>query len=271
MPTTPYTYPSTPAPQGGQGAFGAVPGSISLPNPAGALAAQYPDLAKTNSAVSGDILSKLGGQLSPATVQQLQSAAATYATANGMPGSNAIPGTLPYAMNLESLGLNSEQQQQQGIQDYNATIPTVSSTQTLNPALEAQIAEENALNAAAPNPAAAESYAESLYNQYLNQFKKSGGGTGSVSVSQPKPSPASGPTGETTITPSLYSPFATTSGSGMFFNGVWYPTGIGPSSTVAPPIGDMYGNASFPTDPETGATLGNLADIPFGGGGDSGE
>ena len=166
----PYNY--NPTPQGGSGAFGAVPGPVSLPNPAAALAGQYPDLSKTNTVLSGDILSKLGGQLSPATIQQLQNASATFGVNNGMPGANATPGALPYSMNLESLGLNSEQQQQQGIQDYNATIPTVSSTQTLNPALEAQIAEENALNAAAPNPAASESYAESLYNNISTSSKK---------------------------------------------------------------------------------------------------
>ena len=242
-----YSYNANPSPQGGTSAFGMVPGNIPLPNPAADLGNQYPNLPGTNSAVSGDILSKLGGQLSPATIQQLQNASATYGVQNGMPGSNAIPGSLPYSMNLESLGLNSEAQQQQGIQDYNSTIPTVSGTQTVAPALQANIAETNALNAAAPNPAASASYAEELYNQYLNQTKSKGSVPG-PSVSGLNRSPAGTPAGTTSAMP--VAPVTAPGQSGSFYNGVWYPGTTGPTSTLSIPGGNMYGGSGV--DPNTG-------------------
>lgn len=271
----PYQYNVSPGTQGGSGAFGSVPGNISLPNPAADLSEQYPNLSGTNSALSGDILSKLSGQLSPATLQQLQNASATSAVNNGMPGSNAIPGTMPYNTNLESLGLNSEAQQQQGISDYNSTIPTVSGTQTVAPALQANIAEENAINASAPNPAAANSYAQSLYQQYLNSMK--GGPGGSTFGGTSRPSTASpilsNPLASPNINPGAYP----STGQGSFYNGQWYPSGSTPTQGLTPPQGAAGG-----VDPETGLPLNmnlNLQDLmasigqiqPQGGDEGSGE
>jgi hypothetical protein len=75
----------------------------------------------------------------------------------------------------------SEAQQQQGIQDYNSTLPTVAGTQTVTPALQVGVAEQNALDASAPNPteAAAVAFSNMLFQQYLNSMKKGpSGGTG---------------------------------------------------------------------------------------------
>jgi hypothetical protein len=151
-----------PAPQTGQGKFGMVPGVLSLPQPANDLAAQLPGLPQMNKDASSALLSKLGGVLSPGTQNALQNAAATYGTASGMPGAgldwNSLYGNIAGA---------SEAQQQQGLQDYGNLTGAVSSTQTVTPALQSEIAAQNALNSAAPNPADSASYSQQLFNQYL--------------------------------------------------------------------------------------------------------
>ena len=165
----------TPAPRAGTNAFGMVPGTLSLPDPFGDLSAVYPNLGKTNQSVSDTILSKLSGQLSPSTLNSIQNAAAAFGAANGMPGFS--PGTFNFDNALSNIGLSSENLQQQGLQDYNATIPTVSSTQTVAPALQTETANTNAINAAAPDPTQQASYAEQLFNQYLQSLKGPAGGT----------------------------------------------------------------------------------------------
>jgi hypothetical protein len=162
-----------PMPQYGSGAFGSVPGPLTPPNPASNLSGVIPKLGAINSAASGDILSSLQGTLSPGTEHALQNASAEYGVSSGMPGSgldwNSLYGNIAEA---------SEAQQQKGLQDYSSFIPTVNSTQTLDPGLQTNIEATNASNAAAPNPGASASYASQLFNQYLNQFKNpAGGGT----------------------------------------------------------------------------------------------
>src|ERR1700693_1549178 len=116
----PYNY--NPSPQPGYGVYGGGPGPDSLPNPAGDLASQFPGLSRANTLASGDILSELGGRLSPGTVNMIQDASARYGSAGGLPGA-PTPGTLTGNLNLESLGLSSEALHRQGIQDYNSLIP----------------------------------------------------------------------------------------------------------------------------------------------------
>lgn len=155
--------------------FGQVPGITDLPNPAGDLAGQIPGLAGLNSAASGTIGAKLGGSISPATMNALQNAAATYGLTSGMPGlpKNGL------AMNrlFGNIAGFAENQAQQGLADYNSFIPTVSGTQTVNPALQASLSQSNAVNRSAPDPAAAGSHAEGLFNKYLNSLRAGGGGT----------------------------------------------------------------------------------------------
>lgn len=143
-----------------------------MPNPYGDLSKIYPNLSGTNAQVSSDILSKLQGQLSPGTIAAIQNASAQFGVGSGMPGSG-----LSMQRSLRDIGLTSEQEQQQGIQDYNSTLPTVSSTQTVAPVLQANINSQNAMNAAAPDPAAAASYAQQLYNKYLNRMNPQTTGT----------------------------------------------------------------------------------------------
>jgi hypothetical protein len=172
------TFNSNPGPQSNGSPFGYAPGPISLPSPATDLGAQFPNLSGTNSALSGDINAKLGGTLSPGTTNALQDAAATFGVASGMPGSglswNSLYGNLAGA---------AENQEQEGIADYNSTIPTISNTQTVSPALQTEIATQNAIDAAAPDPTASASYAEDLFQNYLQQMEGPAGGTGSASRS----------------------------------------------------------------------------------------
>lgn len=133
--------------QGGTGVFGQVPGNLGLPPVAADLGAQLPGLEGMNDAASNDILANLSGNLSPGTQNALQNASAEYGVSSGMPGSglnwNSLYGNLANA---------STQQQQTGLQEYNSTLPTVSGTQTVSPDLQTQIAFQNAVDAASPNP-----------------------------------------------------------------------------------------------------------------------
>ena len=168
-------YNLNPQPQAGSGIYGSVPGSLSLPNPAGDLGANIPGLSTLNKTASSDILSNLEGKLSPATENALQNASATYGAASGMPGSglswNSLYGNIAGASTAE---------QQLGLQELNPFVSNTSGTQTVAPGLQTQIAGTNASNAASPNPGQSASYAEQLFNQYLNQMRGPGAG-GSVS------------------------------------------------------------------------------------------
>jgi len=155
-------YNVNPAPTSGQGAFGLVPGQTPLPNPSADLASVYPNLSASTGALSSDIMGELQGQLSPATLNNLHNTAATYGVSSGMPGSNALLGSLPSNLNLESLGINTEQLQHQGIGDFLSGTQGVSGTQTVSPALQAEIASSNATLGAAPSPQLADQYALSL-------------------------------------------------------------------------------------------------------------
>ncbi len=175
--TDPTAYSATPSPQSGTNAFGAVPGSLGIPNPAADLSAQVPGLSGLNQGASDLISDELTGGLSPETLNALRNSNASWAAASGMPGS-------PFSYNrLFGNVINaSEDRRRRGLEDYNRTIPTISGTQTVSPALKTQIASENALNAAAPNPRARANYSEShaadLFNKYLENIRGPGGGTG---------------------------------------------------------------------------------------------
>ena len=227
----PYYSATSPTPQPGSGPFGAVPGVIpgvtpvtasytpipsavttGMPDPFGDLSRIYPNLSGTNQAVSGDILSQLAGQLSPSTIAALQNASATFGVGMGTPGS-----AFGANYGVQSVGQTAEALQQQGLQNYNSILPTVSGTQTVSPSVQANIGEfnagaqnqvaqanaaqqnqlsqfnagvgnqanltnlgvteQNALDAAAPNPTQSASYAQQLFNQYLAAMRSPAGGT----------------------------------------------------------------------------------------------
>lgn len=163
---------------GGGGPFGTRVAPIPMPNPAKDLGAQYPNLAGTNAALSGDIMAQLSGKLSPGTLAAMQDYEASLSAGSGMPGSNVIPGTLGYNRGVRDLGLTAEGQVKAGEAAYNSTIPTISRTQTVDPATAANINETNAINLSAPDPAAAQSYAKQLFDEYMTKLRGPGGGSG---------------------------------------------------------------------------------------------
>jgi hypothetical protein len=146
-----------------------------------------------NSALSQNILDQLGGNISTNSLDALRNAAAQWGVGSGLGVDNGA-GLMTNKLFGNVLGF-SEGQIDKGIRNYNSTIPTVSSTQTLSPALQIQVAQgnqnaenqanqfnsqiaaTNATNAAAPNPATANSYAQQLFDQYLQSMRGPGGGT----------------------------------------------------------------------------------------------
>ena len=135
-------YPAIPGPQSGSGLFGGVPGPVAMPQPYNDLAAQYPNLSASNSALSQDTLSQLSGELSPGTITALNQAQQRF----------GVGGTINESP--LSLGETDQSLEASGLGQYNALIPGISRTQTVDPATQAMIEEENAINAAAPDPTA---------------------------------------------------------------------------------------------------------------------
>lgn len=171
--TSTTTGTQSPAPQSGQGAYGKVPGDISNPNPFGDLSALYPNLSGTNASVSSNIMNELNGVLSPSTINNIKNQAASFGVSSGVPGSQ-----FQGYQGLANLGLTTEKMQQQGLQDYLSAITGISKTQTVDPALQTEIATQNATWNAAPDPEAAAKEQQNLFDQYLQKLQSPAGGTG---------------------------------------------------------------------------------------------
>lgn len=147
LPTPAYTYNIAPAPRDANSLFGGVPGAIALPKPAQDLAKVYPGLTETTNATSSDIQDKLNGTLGSDTLDALQNNNAERAVSGGQSGSGLFSNAL-----LADVGHASQSEQAGGLGDYTSTIPTVSTTQTTAPSFQAELAELNSINHAAPNP-----------------------------------------------------------------------------------------------------------------------
>lgn len=180
----PYNYNINPAPTGGQGAFGLVPGQVGIPDPYEYLKNIIPNLPGLNTAATGVVGNQLGGKVSPQTTANMWNLGALSAGQSGMPGSNAYGGTMPNYLAMASLGHTTEGLQQTGLENYNKLIPTIAQTQTVNPALLAEIAATNAVNAAAPSPQAAYERAKADWLQGL-AMTASGPGGGTRGVGSP--------------------------------------------------------------------------------------
>jgi hypothetical protein len=169
-------YNANPSPQYGSGTFGGVPGNIPVPPSIyDQLKANVPNYGALTTTATGNIGNELGGQLSQGTQNLLQDKAAAFGINTGMPG--GTPGnTLTNQNFLDNLGMTSEGLAHQGLTDYN-TFSGTAGNQQQSPQLLADIAEQNAVNAAAPNPADAQSYAQSLFEKYLQQQSNPAGGT----------------------------------------------------------------------------------------------
>lgn len=170
---------------GGPAVFGSRVPAIPTVNGPG-LNSAYPNLTGTNAAVSGALLSELQGQLSPQTQNSIADAAASFGVNSGMPGSGLAMNRYP-----RDIGLASEQLMHQGIGDYSSLIPSISATQTVSPyqaaGLNTEINATNAINAAAPDPTAAATYAQQLFDRYLNRLSQPSGGTGGPGSAQGLP------------------------------------------------------------------------------------
>lgn len=152
------------------GTYGTQVQPVNLPNPSAALQSQIPGLPNINNQLSSLISGELSGNISPQTLQMLKNTSATNGVTTGMPGSG---------LNIENLlsneGLTSNAIQQEGVGNYNSTIPTISGTQTLNPALELAGNTQNAVSAASPNPTDAANEEQTLLQQYMAELNPAGG------------------------------------------------------------------------------------------------
>jgi hypothetical protein len=158
--------------------YGSVPGAIQDPNPYGDLnTAMGGSLGAINSSIFSNLLSESQGQIPQADQNFMQDQAAAKAAASGMPGTNIMPGTLEGNSAARNLGLLQYQLQQSAAQQYPSLTGAVSQTQTVSPALQTQIAGTNAVNASAPNPQMAQSYAQQLYDKYAKEARGPGGST----------------------------------------------------------------------------------------------
>src|SRR5215475_795596 len=144
------SYSATAAPTGGQGAFGAVPGQIGLPPSlySQALGA-VPGLNQNAQKASSDVQSLLQGEVSPDTQDYISRLIAAKGVTTGVAGTEFNQADL-----VKSLGLTSEQLQLSGLGAYNQLLTSVGQLQE-SPELMANIAERNAMMAAAPDPTAA--------------------------------------------------------------------------------------------------------------------
>lgn len=172
-PSTVTGTTQSPTPQTGQGAYGKVPGDISNPNPFGDLSSLYPNLSGANSQISANILNELEGNLSPGTINNLRNHAASFGVSSGLPMSQ-----FSGQQGLANLGLTTEKLQGQGLTDYLNAITGISKTQTVDPALQTEIATQNSVWNAAPDPEAAAKEQQNLFDQYLQKLQSPAGGTG---------------------------------------------------------------------------------------------
>jgi hypothetical protein len=163
---------TNPAPRSGQGAFGLVPGSISNPNPFGDLSSLYPNLSGSNSQISHNVMNELNGVLSPSTIDNIRNNAASFGVSSGMPGSQ-----FQGYQGLANLGLTTEKLQGQGLNDYLSAITGISKTQTVDPALQTEIATQNSVWNSAPDPASAAKEQQNLFDEYLKKTMSPAGGT----------------------------------------------------------------------------------------------
>lgn len=147
----------SPAPMTGQGAFGKVPGLTKVPD-----------------AAQRSINTDFNGMVSPEIRAKLQNEAARFGVSSGMPGSGLAANKYLH----DYLGA-SRDAEDRGFKHYASLLP---------------VAEQNAVNAAAPDPATRavteQSFAQQMFNQYLSTMR--GAGSGGRGGAQPNMNPAGG-------------------------------------------------------------------------------
>lgn len=266
----------------GHGPFGGIPAPLSVPaNRLTQASAAIPSYASLSPAVSGVIGSQLAGKPSANTISALTTAAAQRGAGRGMPGSNDFTNNDLFG----NIAGYSENLQNQGVGNFNQLLNTTMSG-TTDPNLAAEIAGTNASNAAAPDPTAAATYAQSLFNQYLNKFNipagnginpafrtgtygGSGGGYGkppatqSASVSgmpnlRPQQPQNFGPIGDFGVSSGVGGSVSNlpNQNNGMYYGGTWSP-----SAPTAPAMNGGYYASTNPVDPWGGYGQNDFPDL----------
>ncbi len=162
-PIAPTGYNISPTPVDNKSTFGHNIGMLGQPvSVYDQLKQNVPNYGALTQSATSNIGGELNGQLSPQTMDTIQNSAATKGVAGGYGGSQFQDNN-----ELANLGLTSEALQHQGLTDYNQ-FATTTGQQQQAPELQYEVASQNALNAAAPNPAEAQNYAQSLFEKYLN-------------------------------------------------------------------------------------------------------
>lgn len=118
----------------------------------------------------GDINSLLSGNLSPSTTSNIWNQAASRGEALGDPNS-----PISNEIGLSLTGNTSEGLEQEGLGDY-GSITSLLGSQQNDPQLLADIAEQNSVTAASPDPHAAQGYAQWAMQQQLDAGQDDYGG-----------------------------------------------------------------------------------------------
>lgn len=224
-------------------AYGSVPQAVPAPSPTAigntgeaigagqAAASQLPGYGESLANIGSAIKSETAGQLPPDVLYQLQQNAAERGVAMGAPGSPNVNADL-----LAAIGTNSLALTQQGIGNFNSVVSNLPGYGiSQNPGFyptPGQVYEsgvQNSVWGSAPQPAAAAAANLAAARQGM------GAGAGSV-----RPGNISTPSFPNIP---INNPMNASSGAseGMYYGGVWYPTGVTPS--VIPGAGQPGGQA----------------------------
>jgi hypothetical protein len=154
-------YNLNPSPTNYSSAYGGNVGTIAAPPSIWEqLQQNVPDYANLVSSANNEVQSQLNGELSSGTMRNLENYAASRGVAMGQPNS-----AISNLIGLNAIGTTSENLTNQGIGNFQ-NLSNLYGSQQENPSLLASIAEENAVNRAAPNPEAA---ARQLQQNYQSQ------------------------------------------------------------------------------------------------------
>lgn len=164
-----------PSPQRGQGAYGAVPGALGIPSSRFEQVSNVLNTRAASPLISENLLRDLSGDID---LESLQNDAARFGVETGMPRVGG--GSGPSFTDVRLLNLSDRERRairRQGLQDY---LQAVQGTASLldDPNLSANIAEQNAVWASAPNPELAAKEQMRLWQQQFDALAR-GAGAGS--------------------------------------------------------------------------------------------
>jgi len=163
-------YNVSPAPTGGQGAYGAVPGQTAVPPSTYQQASSvYSGLPGLTSAAGDVIGSELAGTISPSTQSNIWNQAAARGVNLGQPNS-----PMSNEIGLSLTGTTTQGLQATGESNYLNFLSGLSNTQ-ISPSLLTDISQSNATLAAAPDPAAAAAAQQAQFDKYYNQSRSPAG------------------------------------------------------------------------------------------------